>query len=522
MTDSVNIENNNQEKNPYYSCLDGYIEYCLKSKKKKNKDNTKEIDIVEKDKVNDQKYQEITDQNSYEEQKKNYQNKYDLMLKEIQNSDINKLEEYVEALKLLYKFKTDLKQEIKSVLVDASSIKLFKKARNSLSDLYPLLVTINEVFPVDDYWELSLKPHAALYGSELNKSKNGSVKKLPLDNNEIIQMLNLFLEKKDFKRFDSWIMAILLFDPELLHNDYKREYTNKRKELKDWIYEQINADSDYKNSVINSLFSKGLLNTLVDSYVNEKSLNKLNIEYIENNKKLEEKIEKDNIDHKERHSKQFSIIQDREAQIDDLKKKINDFERCKQQLTIYMQKYKAQVDINERVTIENENRLSEIQNENNDLKIELYEKEAMIDNLNSSLTALQADYSLRNNELNRLKELDSRKEENSKSVILKELISGINEQFRYLTMFYLELKETGKLEAESVELYYDTLKCIDDVLADLGIKKIGSIDQKVHYDSSIHISTDAKISNGEEVTVMGYGWMVNDEVYIKAPVEKGE
>lgn len=105
---------------------------------------------------------------------------------------------------------------------------------------------------------------------------------------------------------------------------------------------------------------------------------------------------------------------------------------------------------------------------------------------------------------------------------MRELVTGINEQFYYLTMFYLELKENGKLEEESIELFADTLNNIDEVLAGLGIKKIGIIDQKVSYDASIHNSTDAKTANGEQVVVSGYGWKIGGEVYIKAPVEKGE
>lgn len=116
----------------------------------------------------------------------------------------------------------------------------------------------------------------------------------------------------------------------------------------------------------------------------------------------------------------------------------------------------------------------------------------------------------------------SQKEQSTRFDIMRELVTGINEQFFYLTMFYLELKDTGKLEPESIELYADTLHNIDSVFENLGIKKIGVIDQKVAYDASMHISTDAKIANGEQVIVSGYGWKIGDDVYIKAPVEKGE
>ena len=123
--------------------------------------------------------------------------------------------------------------------------------------------------------------------------------------------------------------------------------------------------------------------------------------------------------------------------------------------------------------------------------------------------------------MQRLKEMAAQKEETARIEMMRELVSGINEQFFYLTMFYLELKDTGKLEPESIELYADTLNNIDSVLARLGIKKIGVIDQTVNYDTSIHVSTDAKLSNGDKVVVSGYGWKIGDEVYIKAPVEKG-
>ena len=504
----------------FYKVVKGYVEYCIQNPKKKLTDKEKEClsegGIVKKE----EELKALA--KSHEEQRMSFQKAYDAMCDTISKDGVSSLSLYVDALKKLYETKSDWKRDIKSVLIGAKSLKLFREAQSNIVELYPILLTLNKTFPVDEYAELSLAPKAAMYGSEVNKTAKGSTKKAPLKNEEIQAMLELFIQVKDFKRFGEWLMSILVFAPDQITEGFENEYVPMREQLKEWAYKQINSNDSYKRAVIDTLLKNKMLNVFVDAFVEQPVLKAKQAGLEEKIKKLEEDNEKEKADHEDRRRKQHEIILEKEASLAELRERVKDFERCKQQLTVYMEKYQAQVDMNERITSDNARRIQTMETDYDRMQDELSAATMQLENLQTAHSALQSDFSLKNNELQRMRDMASQKEETARTDLMRELVSGINEQFFYLTMFYLELKDTGKLEPESIELYADTINKIDDVLADMGIKKIGVIDQKVSYDASIHISTDARISNGEQVVVSGYGWKIGDEVYIKAPVEKGE
>lgn len=500
-----------------YSVLQGYVEFCIRKPKAEQKEN-KDAEKADAEKSTEQK----AFMKDFEKNQRNFQRAYDVMVEEISNRGIPYLQTYVDALKKLYLDKLDWKKDIKNVLVQSKSLNLFKDARNSIIDLYPVLVTVNKTFPVSDYYELSLSPRAAMYGSEINKTQTGSTRRAPLTNEEYQAMIDMLLQVKDYKRFGEWLMAIIVFSPDQMVDNFREEYVLERKKLKDWAYKQIDRRDAYKRAVVDTLLKNHMLDVYVEAFLSKPELEKKQEELEEEIKNLHESNEKEKAEHEERRKKQYEIIQQKEAEIDGLRKKVRDFERCSQQLTDYMNKYQTQLSINERITNENDRRLQEMEKDNDHMQEELTKIESQLVELKAEHEALQADFSLKNNELSQLKTAAAKKEATVRTDIMKELVSGINEQFFYLTMFYLELKETGKLEPESIELYADTLNNIDGVLSHMGIQKIGVIDQTVPYDASIHVSTDAKLSNGEKVVVSGYGWKIGDEIYIKAPVEKGE
>ena len=499
--------------NYYYAVLKEYIEVCVQNKKTKFIEKEQKGLTSNNIQSKESGLQERTQKS--EEKKKISKKKYDDLCDEISKKGIICLSIYVKALKMLYEEKTDWKRDIKRLLINSKSLKLFKDARASIIELYPVLLTVNEIFPIDDYSELSLSPKAAMYGSEVDKSQNSSTKRLPIKNEEYQAMLGMFQFVKDQKRFGEWLMAILFFTSDRLLDDFKEEYIPERECLKKWAYKQIESNAYYKRSIEDYLFKNKVLSDLIDAFVSKTSLEKRQAE-------IEEENKKEKAQHEERRAKQFEIIQQRDVEVEELRNKIKDFERCRCQLTSYMQKYQTQVSMNERITNDNDRRIKEMEEDYDCMQDELTEARTQLNELKIMHTALEADFSLKNNELQNLKNMVLQKTESARIGMRRELVSGINEQFFYLTMFYLELKDTGKLEPESIELYANTLRNIDGVLSNLGINKIGEINQLVKYDASIHVSTDAKLSNGDNVIVSGYGWKIGDQVYIKAPVEKGE
>lgn len=515
---SVNIDP--PDLNQFYTVLDGFLMFCVEKSKTtslsdKEKEGLSQKDIAEKENELRNTAKKV------EENRKNFLAAYDAMCSTILEKGIPYLSMYVDAFKKLYSEKKDSKHDIKAMLVQGKSLRLFKEARSSIVDLYPVLVNVNNTFPVDDYSELSLSPEAALYGSEVDKKQKSSTKRAPMDNEEYQAMLDMFLQVKDYERFEKWIIALLMFTPDKLMDCFRDKYTPEREVLKEWAYRQIVSQESYRRAVVDRLIKKQLLRTLVDAYVDKPKLETQLADLGTEIKKLQEVNAQEKLQHEERRLKQYESIQQKDAEIAGLRNRVREFDRIQEKLNSYIDRYQAQVSMNERITNENDRRVQEIETERDCMQYELKEAKDRLDALQTDHAALQSDYNLRGIELQRLRDMMATKENTSRTDAMHELISGINEQLYYLTMFYLELKDTGKLESETIELYADTLNNIDQVLADMGIKKIGVIDQIVNYDSSIHVSADAKLSNGDKVIVSGYGWKIGDEVYIKAPVEKG-
>lgn len=504
----------------FYAVLKGYVEFCIQKPKTKLTDKEKE-GLEQKD-ISAKESQLKEAVNKHEEQKKLYQKKFETLCEQISKNGFTYLSEYVNTLYHLNKDKPDWKRDIKSLLVHRKSLMLFKEARTSIAELYPILKFVNGIFSIDDYSELSLSPKAAMYGSEIDKTQKDSTKRPPMNNEEYQAMLEMFRQVKDEKRFGEWLTAILMFTPDRMVDGFQETFVQERKKLKQWLYTQINSNNDYKRAIEDLLFSHQLLNTLIDAFAEKTELKKKQTALEEENKKLQEKNTQEKAQHDEQRANQYQIILNYESEIDDLKHKVREYNRCSQELDGYIEKYKAQIGINERITIENVRRLNEAKTVLESTQCKLKETMAQLEELQTAYTALQSDYSLTKNELQRLKEAATQKEEAVRKDVMRELVSGISEQLYYLTMFYLELKDTGMLSPESIDLFADTLNNIDGVLKKLGINKIGVIEQTTYYDASIHSSTDSKLSNGDKVVVSGFGWKIHDEVYIKAPVEKEE
>ena len=514
------IEKAAPDRNRFYPTVEGYIEFCVHKPKTKltdkEKEGLEESVIVSKE-------NELSDAvRQHEKQKKIFQNKYDEMCKEISQNGISYLTEYVDALKKLSADHSDWKRDLKSLLVDKKFLKIFREARAQITELYPLLLSINQTFTVDEYSELSLSPKSAMYGSEIGKTQNGITKKPPMTNKEYQGMLMMFQQVKDFKRFEDWLMAILVYAPDQMLDECREKYAPERETLKKWAYDQIKSSKPYREAVSNVLLKKAMLHIVMDAYAAKPRLEKKQAELEAEIKRLQEAGEQEKTEHEERRRKQYEKIEQQRERIAELNNTNKDLDKLRLQLNRCSEVYQAQISMNERITIENDRRIREMETGYGRIQDELAGTKARFDELQTAYTALQSDYSLRNNELDRLKNMAAQEEEKARTNMMRELVSGINEQFYYLAMFYLELKENGKLEPESIELYADTLNNIDIVLAELGIQKIGVINQTVAYDASIHDSLGTKVSNGDKVVVTGYGWKIGEEIYIKAPVEKGD
>lgn len=503
-----------------YKIVYDYVESNTRSEKSRL--SNKEKEALSHDEITniEDKLKEHNEQ--AKRKRKDSQDKFESMCSKASYNGLPYLDSYIEAAKKLYEDKIEWKRSIKAMLVSPKSLKMFKDFRTNLVDLYPLLLKVNNTFPVDDYPELSLTPRAALYGSEVDKSQSGSTKRSPLSNEEIRSMLTAFSKVEDKKRIGEWLLAILFFDSSHIIGGFQKDYKDKRKELVEWATIQVQTNEKYRLAVTDSLIDGNKLTVLMNAYMSQSKAKSKQIELESKIKELEDQKTRESEEYQEAQNKLLTVINKNNAIISELQQKAIDFERCKKQLSEYINRYNIQIEINERIVIENDRRLFETETENRQLQEDLLKIKSQMEEIETKYYALESDFSLKSNELARLKDTATQKEENVKTEVKRDLISGIKEQLDYLTMFYNDLKETGKLEPENIELFSDTLENIDNALFRLGIKKIGKIEQQVEYDASIHTSADEKISNGDSVTIKGCGWKIGDEVYSKAQVEKGE
>ena len=495
----------------FYHVVSGYVEYCIRDSKAKltaqERNELSESEIAEK---------EGELRSSIKKLKKEFLEKYDELCANISKDGVQSLQLFVEALKKLYEEKSTWKKDISSVLTNQKSLRLFREVKSkNLVELYPILLTVNKTFQVNAYPELSLEPKAALCGSEIGKDGKNSIKKMPLKDEEIQAILEMFAQVNDIKRLGTWLIFILEFSPNQVIKGGEDEYGSTRMQLKEWAYTQIYTNDSFRSALTDALERNKKLNNYVDAFVSQSTMKAKLKELEERKEKLKAENEKEKTEHEDCCKKQS-------ATISELRQKIMDFDRCKQQLTDCMQNYQLQIAINERITADNKRRIKAVEEDYDHMQDELSEKTEQLESLQTAYTALQSDFSLKNNELQRLKEMFSQKGKKDRIDLLRELVMEINEQFYYLTMFYLDFKDTGTLAPESIELYGDTINKIFTTLTNMGAKKIGEIDQKVPYDAAIHNLNDSEISNGEQVVVTGYGWMINNEIFIKVPVEKGE
>ena len=176
--------------------------------------------------------------------------------------------------------------------------------------------------------------------------------------------------------------------------------------------------------------------------------------------------------------------------------------------------------MNERITIENDIRVHEaekhigiMKEENAKLQADLSETKGLYENVKSDL-------SLKIAEIKHLSDDTAYIELKAKEGVLQDVVSALKEQLYYIILYYLELKENGSLEKDSIEMFGDTIANVRTAMDSVGIVMFGTVDEEVVYDSSIHDSMGYKLSNGDKAVLRVPGWKINGAIYAKAQVEK--
>ena len=428
--------------------------------------------------------------------------------------------EMVQALARLFTERSEDKRQIMSILTTQSLRREISKIRAAHQEnIYLLISMISNSFPVDDYPIYTLNPKTPLYGSEIEISSSGATFLPPLQNDEIVCTLD-YLKDNDSGKFYDWVIAILSVDPLRIVDCYRDDYSRARRDLFENISEQIKTDESYQKVIAGIMFRKGDLSRFVHFRVTGAQAEA-------RIKMLDERIknaEKNHLDEKTNYENALSNINSQNAilreKIEQLNSKLFAYSKLEEQIAEYDKRYQAQCIINEHITLDFQEEIQEKENS-------VYEMEDKIDQLHTDYEKYKklyedanSDLALKNAEIKRLTEDTVAIKEKAKDEILQELLSNLKDQLYYISQYYLELKENGTLDSESIEMFGDTIQNIDSGLYSVGIEKIGSIDEEVRYDSSVHDSMGEKMSNGEKAIICMPGWKIRGEVFSKAQVQK--
>lgn len=89
--------------------------------------------------------------------------------------------------------------------------------------------------------------------------------------------------------------------------------------------------------------------------------------------------------------------------------------------------------------------------------------------VNEKFEAIKVDITLKNNEIARLKESVGSKDSDATDNLLKGLISNLNDQIFYLSMFYQILSEdNGVLDEMNLDMFKEVLLQVDSALEEIG------------------------------------------------------
>ena len=494
-----------------------YIEYSNVPEKKID-ENGNEMDLSTAEKGHYRKGLEETE---------NYLKQ---ICKILENETAESVNEYLELFVRSYEEDKENRKYIKAALTASFSVEMIKKWRcENLNDVYENLSKVEKTIPVADNGYLSFDPFFAIYGWKRGNEKSGIKWYPPLKNEVVFNTVKVFMNREDKERLIKWIFEILAYDKKNFElNEYAKRFDQERIDLQNNLTLMIKEDEKLRNILIKELLDGKLL---LDLAVQSKM--PLKVKNLESDiKKQEErfKLEKEEREKSYRESadRQTQMINEKEDRIKALVKKTENLEkledqydRAREELDDTKIRLDSQRKINEDIKRCDLETISKKDEKINELEQELKLTNATLADVRDALEAIRVDITIKNNEISHLKDSVNTKDSDAVEDLLQRLAANINNQIFYLSMFYQILSENnGQLDEVNVEMFKDVLEQVETALEEIGLKKIGLLNEVTEYDSAIHNSVSGALSNGEKVKVTGFGWEIKGEVFIRIPVER--
>lgn len=231
--------------------------------------------------------------------------------------------------------------------------------------------------------------------------------------------------------------------------------------------------------------------------------------------------------------------QAQKAEIDALKKQLEDKDRAIEQYkelqrkTDYEkivlnekskqseQRLNLQILANERLVAENERRLQKATADaaQADDRAEQLEEENQ--KLSQELENVQADLDLAQSNLKNAEQAAGDQESRIQKIFLRNLAEGLAEPLHYLNGTGQFLALTYPEDGAAKDLP-EFLSQVNEALSSMGLVKFGQDREIVAYDPALHELADGMCSKGDPVVILQCGWKIKGDVYKKAIVQKGE
>lgn len=481
-------------------------------------------------------------ENGKKEKKPDYQYQVDKLLKVpqkefdeqllkffdfIKQDSLDNLKAVVNYMGTLYSVENEKEREknrkkINSVLLNSNFKSYISNLKNRTSDVYTILKMFDDKFDLHLYSDLTLNLNTIFYGSYVKTDDDGYKVNPPENTKSIYRLIEIILDN-DKDLASKWISEVFNFDKTKLCNKKFEDIVNPDSDE----FKKILMDNPKAHQVfIEMIFSKRPFQTVTELK------NKLKETESDLNRKVSDledakrRLEYDLTTKVDKVKKLESDILSLNNQISTLNTEkntaINDCTTWKSKFDHLNSTHKTNMEIAER-----------IQNEYDKLKIDSATKEKADEDyinqledqkekLEKDLEALKADMALKTHKLSEMASEKASSRTEARSTTMKNLVQKVSSPFYYLSMFCQEFNETQSLSEESSPFFVDTVNQIESAFALMGAKKVGKLDEIVKYDTSIHEPMGGNLANGDACKITEPGWKIEDEVFIKAKVEKVE
>ena len=414
------------------------------------------------------------------------------------------------------------RKKIDAILLNPNFISFISKLKNRSSEVFVILKKFDDNFDLQKYSGLTLNMETIFYGSYVKGGDDGYKVNPPLNSRSIYHLIEILLDN-DKDLASKWILEVFNYDKSKLYNKKFEDIVNPDSE----DFKKILKDNSKAHQIfIDLIFSKKPFQTVIETKNKfkeiESTLNR-KISELEDGKR---RLEYDALSKTDKIRELENEISSQNIKLDKLNtEKVNAENDCA--------KWKSQFE-----TINNRfsswmTQMAEEQKENEQFRIDAANKEkadedfinALEDQkekLEKELEALKADFALKSHKLSELSNAQASSGIEARSITMKNLVQKVSTPFYYLSMFCQEFNDTQTLSEESVPFFIDTINQLESAFALMGAKKFGKLDEIVKYDSSIHEPMGGNLANGDSAKITEPGWKIEDEVFIKAKVEKVE